>query len=147
MPSTEIGFTMAVTVKSKDELVVPAPSSARHASRLANGCSSRSRVESSASSPTSRPPTTNTLQPTMEIVLSDRAIEALTDAPPNVQQAFEKQSRLLAANLQHPSLDAKKYDQSRDLWQDRINRPRGSISQSSFYPKACRLPSCGPSTL
>jgi len=58
----------------------------------------------------------------MEIVLSHRAIESLTDAPPNVQRAFEKQSRFLAANLQHPSLHAKKYDESRNLWQARINR-------------------------
>ena len=58
----------------------------------------------------------------MEIVLSDRAIEALKDAPPNVRRAFEKQVRFLAANLQHPSLHAKKYDEARDVWQARVNR-------------------------
>lgn len=58
----------------------------------------------------------------MEIVLSDRAIKALKDAPRNVQQAFQKQLRFLAANLQHPSLHAKKYDEAKDLWQARINR-------------------------
>ena len=58
----------------------------------------------------------------MEIVLSDRAIEALKDAPPNVRRAFEKQLRFLTANLQHPSLHAKKYDEARDVWQARINR-------------------------
>jgi len=58
----------------------------------------------------------------MEIVLSDRAIEALKDAPPNVRRAFEKQVRFLAANLQHPSLHAKKYDEARDVWQARVTR-------------------------
>jgi hypothetical protein len=50
----------------------------------------------------------------MEIVLSDRAIESLSDAPTNVLRAFEKQLRFLAANLQHPSLHAKKYNEGRE---------------------------------
>jgi hypothetical protein len=58
----------------------------------------------------------------MEIVLSDRAIEALTEAPPAVLRAFGKQLRFLAGNIQHPSLRAKKYDEARDLWQARVNR-------------------------
>ncbi|MGA2185214.1 MAG: hypothetical protein ABSH47_19520 [Bryobacteraceae bacterium] len=58
----------------------------------------------------------------MEIVLSDRAIEALTDAPPAVRRAFEKQLRFLVGNIQHPSLHAKKYDETRDLWQARVNK-------------------------
>lgn len=35
---------------------------------------------------------------------------------------FSKQLRFLVDNIQHPSLDAKKYDESRDLWQARVNR-------------------------
>jgi mRNA-degrading endonuclease RelE of RelBE toxin-antitoxin system len=58
----------------------------------------------------------------MQIVLSGRAIESLRDAPPNVRRAFEKQLRFLASNLLHPSLRAKKYDESADLWQVRVNR-------------------------
>jgi len=58
----------------------------------------------------------------MKVVLSDRAIEVLKNAGPNVQRAFEKQLRLLEGNLQHPSLRAKKYDESKDLWQARVNR-------------------------
>jgi mRNA-degrading endonuclease RelE of RelBE toxin-antitoxin system len=58
----------------------------------------------------------------MRVVLSDRAIEALKDAPMNVRRAFNKQLRFLAANLQHPSLHAKKYDETQDRWQARINR-------------------------
>jgi len=58
----------------------------------------------------------------MRIVLSDRVIESLRDAPPNVRRAFEKQLRFLANNLLHSSLHAKKYDESADLWQARVNR-------------------------
>ena len=58
----------------------------------------------------------------MRVVLSDRAIEALKDAPLKVRRAFNKQLRFLTANLQHPSLHAKKYDEAKDLWQARVNR-------------------------
>jgi mRNA-degrading endonuclease RelE of RelBE toxin-antitoxin system len=58
----------------------------------------------------------------MEIVFSDRAIEALEDAPPNIRRAFEKQLRFLAGNIQHPSLHAKKYDEGQDLWQARVGK-------------------------
>jgi hypothetical protein len=43
-------------------------------------------------------------------------------APPSVRKAFQKQSKLLIENLQHPSLRAKKYDPSLDIWQGRVNR-------------------------
>jgi hypothetical protein len=42
-------------------------------------------------------------------------------APKTVQDAFDKQSRLLLQNLHHPSLHAKKYDEASDLWQARVN--------------------------
>ena len=58
----------------------------------------------------------------MRVVLSDRAINALKDAPGNVRRAFDKQLRFLVANLQYPSLRAKKYDESADLWQARVNK-------------------------
>lgn len=58
----------------------------------------------------------------MKVVLSDRAIESLSDAPPNVRRAFEKQLRFLVSNLLHPSLHAKKYDESKNLWQARVNQ-------------------------
>jgi mRNA-degrading endonuclease RelE of RelBE toxin-antitoxin system len=58
----------------------------------------------------------------MKVVLSDRAIESLSEAPPNVQRAFEKQLRFLMGNLLHPFLHAKKYDESKDLWQARVNQ-------------------------
>ncbi len=43
-------------------------------------------------------------------------------APAAIQRAFNKQARLLSQNLQHPSLHAKKYDESSGLWQARVNR-------------------------
>jgi plasmid maintenance system killer protein len=43
-------------------------------------------------------------------------------APPAIQEAFDKQMRLLVADLHHPSLRAKKYKGADDLWQARVNR-------------------------
>ena len=43
-------------------------------------------------------------------------------APDTVRRAFDKQSFMLLQNLQHPSLRAKKYDESRGLWQARVNK-------------------------
>lgn len=53
---------------------------------------------------------------------SDRSKKDYRQAPAEIQKAFDKQARLLAANLQHPSLRAKKYDEAEDLWQARVNR-------------------------
>jgi mRNA interferase RelE/StbE len=50
---------------------------------------------------------------------SERDYRAASDA---VQKAFDKQARLLAQNLRHPSLRAKKYDEAADLWQARVNQ-------------------------
>jgi len=58
----------------------------------------------------------------MKVLLSVHAIESLTHAPPGTRRAFEKQLRFLLTNLQHPSLHAKKYDESKDLWQARVSR-------------------------
>ena len=57
-----------------------------------------------------------------KVVLSDRAIDALKDAPSATQRAFEKQLRFLAYNLHRPSWQAKKYSESEGLWQARVNR-------------------------
>ena len=44
-----------------------------------------------------------------------------TARPPDaIQQAFDKQSLLLLQNLRHPSLHAKEYNESADLWQARV---------------------------
>ena len=57
----------------------------------------------------------------MNILLSKRAAEALAAAPLPVQKAFIRQISLLIRNLQHPSLHAKKYDESQGRWQARVN--------------------------
>jgi len=58
----------------------------------------------------------------MTIVLSDRAAEAIVDAPAPVRKAFYKQLRFLARDLSHPSLRAKKYDEADNIWQARVNK-------------------------
>jgi mRNA interferase RelE/StbE len=58
----------------------------------------------------------------MNVVLSDRVVEALKDAPVSIRRAFSKQLRFLVGNLHHPSLRAKKYDESQGLWQARVNK-------------------------
>lgn len=58
----------------------------------------------------------------MKVVLSDHVIGSLQNAPVSVRRAFEKQLRFLAANLLHPSLHAKKYDEGKDIWQARVNK-------------------------
>ena len=54
--------------------------------------------------------------------MADSVVEALKDAPLPVQRAFDKQLRFLAANLHHPSLHAKKYDEANDRWQARVDK-------------------------
>jgi mRNA-degrading endonuclease RelE of RelBE toxin-antitoxin system len=58
----------------------------------------------------------------MRIDYLPRAQQALEDAPAGVRKAFFKQVRFLVQDLRHPSLHAKKYDESEDLWQARVNR-------------------------
>ena len=41
---------------------------------------------------------------------------------PNIKKAFDKQVRMLVGNLLHPSLHAKKYDESQDTWQARVTK-------------------------
>ena len=58
----------------------------------------------------------------MKIDYVPRALDALESAPIIVRKAFFKQVGFLGANLKHPSLRAKQYDESRDLWQARVNK-------------------------
>ena len=53
---------------------------------------------------------------------SARSQEDYAAAPSQIKKAFDKQVCLLAQNLLHPSLHAKKYTASLDLWQARVNR-------------------------
>ena len=58
----------------------------------------------------------------MKVSFSERSMKSFRSAPLPVQRAILKQTGLLAENLRHPSLRAKKYDESEDLWQARINK-------------------------
>ena len=58
----------------------------------------------------------------MRVDYTQRALCATEAAPANVQRAFFKQVQFLEGNLRHPSLRAKKYDESGDVWQARVNR-------------------------
>jgi hypothetical protein len=58
----------------------------------------------------------------MKLDYAERFLKSIEDAPPYIQKAFYKQSRLLLENLRHPSLRAKKYDEPRGIWQARVTR-------------------------
>jgi hypothetical protein len=51
----------------------------------------------------------------MILDLSKHFLRNYSKAPSVVQEAFDKQSQFLLQNLHHPSLRAKKYDETRDL--------------------------------
>lgn len=56
----------------------------------------------------------------MTVLFSDRFQRSYQDAPASIQRAFDRKLTLLLKNLRHPSLHAKKYDESRGLWQARV---------------------------
>lgn len=58
----------------------------------------------------------------MRLRYTDRFSRQYADAPVPIQTAFDRKAALLAQNLRHPSLRAKKYDEARDLWQARVSR-------------------------
>ena len=58
----------------------------------------------------------------MKVRLSRRAARDFESLPPSIQVRVRKQLDLLCADLRHPSLRAKKYDEGRDMWQRRVNR-------------------------
>ena len=53
---------------------------------------------------------------------SNRSKQDYDNLELKVRKAFDKQARLLVENMHHPSLRAKKYDESQDLWQARVNK-------------------------
>ncbi len=58
----------------------------------------------------------------MRIEYAPAVLDALEDAADDVRRAFFKQVRMLQQNLRYPSLQAKKYDETNDRWQARVNR-------------------------
>jgi plasmid maintenance system killer protein len=58
----------------------------------------------------------------VNVVKTNRFDRHYVAAPRTVQDAFDKQLRYLLQNLRHPSLRAKKYDETKGLWQARVTR-------------------------
>ena len=58
----------------------------------------------------------------MKLRYHPRIAEQLADAPSSARRAFELQIALLAENLRHPSLRAKKYDEANGGWQARVTK-------------------------
>ena len=56
----------------------------------------------------------------MKLAFSPHFARSYRKAPAAIQRAFDKQSALLLQNLRHPSLRAKKYGVTGDLWQARV---------------------------
>lgn len=58
----------------------------------------------------------------MDIQHTAASSKAFDEAPRTVQKAFLKQVEYLKENLHHPSLRAKKYGGTKDVWQARVNQ-------------------------
>ena len=54
----------------------------------------------------------------------------LAAAPPAIQRAFEKNLAFLLRDRRHPSLQAKKYDEARGLWQARVTDTPGPLEKA-----------------
>ena len=57
----------------------------------------------------------------MRLLYTERFRRSYAGAPSSIQKRCHKQLALLLQNLRHPSLRAKKYDETRDIWQARVN--------------------------
>lgn len=58
----------------------------------------------------------------MKLRFTEKADKDYAGMPVNIRKAFAKQLRFLLMNLAHPSLHAKKYSESLDVWQGRVTR-------------------------
>ena len=57
----------------------------------------------------------------MRVEHTARIRRSLKRFPSEVQDVFYKQVALLARDIRNPSLRAKKYDETYDIWQARVN--------------------------
>lgn len=58
----------------------------------------------------------------MRIIRTTHFEREYSKAPKQIQRAFDKQALLLLQSLRHPSLRAKKYNESTGAWQARVTR-------------------------
>ena len=57
----------------------------------------------------------------MKSLRTEKFRQQLANLPVSTQRKFDKQLRFLIADLRHPSLRAKKYDESQGIWQARVD--------------------------
>ncbi|PIS39584.1 MAG: hypothetical protein COT33_01165 [Candidatus Nealsonbacteria bacterium CG08_land_8_20_14_0_20_38_20] len=57
----------------------------------------------------------------MKVIHSERFKKNFRNFPLKIQKKFEKQIDYLLRDIRYPSLHAKKYDESRGIWQARVN--------------------------
>ena len=57
----------------------------------------------------------------MRVAFSNRGANQYQALSKKRRVKFEKQIGFLLSNFRHPSLRAKKYDETRDVWQARLN--------------------------
>ncbi len=72
----------------------------------------------------------------MKVAFSGRFTKNLADSPEQVQKAFGKQFANLMRSIRHPSLHAKKYNETEGIWQarvDRVWRFYFSIEGNTYY--------------
>ena len=58
----------------------------------------------------------------MRLDYTKSALDTLKNLPLSVRKAFYKQAGFLRENLHHPSLHAKKFSESGNIWQARVNK-------------------------
>jgi mRNA-degrading endonuclease RelE of RelBE toxin-antitoxin system len=68
----------------------------------------------------------------MNVQLIASAAKDFEELSPRLRKTTLKQLELLCQDLCHPSIRAKKYDESKDVWQGRVNRGY------RFYFRICR---------
>ncbi len=58
----------------------------------------------------------------MKFRLTTKALRDYDALPSPLQARVDKQLAFLLQNLRHPSIQAKKYDEKRNIWQGRVNQ-------------------------
>jgi len=57
----------------------------------------------------------------VKVAYTERFRRAYAEAPPQTQRACDRRLTFLLRDLRHPSRHAKKYDETRGIWQARID--------------------------
>ncbi len=75
----------------------------------------------------------------MRAAFPQRFVRQYAALPENHKARFDKQLGFLLANLRHPSLRAKKYDEARHVWQARVDDDYRFYSQCPAVPDRPRV--------